>query len=74
MNRKELQEFLNKFPEDMEIILEAYSDYALIKEDDFVISKAVDQNFYVMKVHPTMSEENKLKIKPYLIIESNITR
>ena len=73
MNVSELKRMLNKYPDDMEILNGRYSDYELIKEDEWTVIKAVLQADagYVMRSHPTMSEENKAKEKEYLYLEGN---
>lgn len=66
MNVKELIEELKKYPEDMEIIYSLNSDYEILTKDDLETAKGVNKGFYVMRSHPTMSEENKAKEKEYL--------
>jgi len=71
MNVKELKEMLDKYPDDMEVIHEMYSDYMDISVDDWAVIKAVMKNGYVMRNHPTMSDENKAKEKEYLRLIGN---
>jgi len=68
----ELKKMLCEYPDDMIILNGRYSDYEIINRDEWSIVKAVDQgNSWVMRSHPTMSEENKLKEKEYLYLEGN---
>ena len=72
MTVKELKTMLGKYPDDMEVMHDKYSDYEIIVEDDFSVTKAVDNgNFWLMRSHPTMSEDNKLKEKEYLHLKGN---
>lgn len=67
----DLKRMLDKYPDDMEILNGRYSDYALISEDEWSVVKGVDKDGWVMRSHPTMSEENKAKEKEYLYLEGN---
>jgi len=71
MNVGELKKMLEKYPDDMELLTDRYSDYRHIEEEDWSIVKAVPQNFYWMRSHPTMSEDNKAKEKEYLHLVGN---
>ena len=71
MNVKELRALLEKYPDDMEVINERYSDYQIIIRDDFSIIKGVDKNGWIMRSHPTMSAENKAQEKEYLNLRGN---
>ena len=72
MTVKELKTMLEKYPDDMEIINTRCSDYDIVEEDDFSVVKAVNNgNFWLMRSHPTMSLENKLKEKEYLHLKGN---
>ena len=71
MNVGELIEFLGEFPKDMEIITTCCSDYDLVTKEDFGVVKAVCQDYYYMRSHPTMSAENKSKEMSYLHISGN---
>ena len=72
MTVKELKTMLEKYPDDMEVIHSIYSDYELISDEDFSVVKAVNNgNFWLMRSHPTMSLENKLKEKEYLHLKGN---
>ena len=65
---KELRESLNNYPDDMEVIVDMHSDYALLATDGLEITKAVQQGWGIMCSHRTMSEENKSKEKDYLYL------
>jgi len=67
MNVKDLKRMLEKYPEDMEILNGRYSDYALIQEEEGYVVKAVPKNEWIMRSHPTMSDENKANEKEYLL-------
>lgn len=67
----ELRKMLEKYPDDMEILNGWYSDYALISADEWSVVTGVDKDGWVMRSHPTMSEENKAKEKEYLYLEGN---
>lgn len=73
MNVGELKKMLEKYPDDMEILNERYSDYAMISEDEWSIVKGVEtgKDSWVMRSHPTMSEENKRREKEYLSLVGN---
>jgi hypothetical protein len=66
----ELKKILSKYPDEMEILTEEHSDY--VKYEASWIGEpvvmAVDKGGYVMRAHPTMSEENKRNVKEYLFI------
>jgi hypothetical protein len=47
------------------------SDLEIIKEDEWEVVKGVEQDDWVMRSHPTMSEENKAKEKEYLALDGN---
>lgn len=71
MNVKDLKRMLEKYPDDMEILNGRYSDYEIISEDEWSVVKGVDKDGWVMRSHPTMSEENKVNEKEYLYLEGN---
>ena len=71
MNVGELKEMLKQYPDDMEILNERYSDYDIVKLDEWSIVKAVPKGNYVMRSHPTMSDECKAKEKEYLHLYGN---
>ncbi|URC15379.1 hypothetical protein JLT2_11 [Paraglaciecola Antarctic JLT virus 2] len=71
MNIKDLKELIKDLPDDMELLTDRMSDYDTIEADEWGIIKAVPQGQYVMKSHPTMSEENKAKEKEYFHLEGN---
>jgi hypothetical protein len=67
----QLKEMLNKYPDDMEILNGRCSDYEIISESEWRIVKGVEKDGWVMRSHPTMSDENKKKEKSYLYLEGN---
>lgn len=73
MNVGDLKRMLERYPDDMEIIHSMYSDYWPVEEEDWSIVKAVYQSGanFLMRSHPTMSEENKAKEKEYLHLTGN---
>ena len=71
MNVKELKKMLERYPDDMEIVNERYSDYQVIQEGDWAVVKGVDKDGWVMQSHPTMSEANKAAEKRYLALLGN---
>jgi hypothetical protein len=71
MNVGDLKKMLEKHPDDMEIVNGRCSDYCLIEEDEWEIIKGVKNDGWVMRSHPTMSQENKKKEKEYLYLEGN---
>lgn len=68
MNVKKLKELLNKYPDDMELVVNVHSDYQFLDDDCLTVTHLVDQGFYLMRSHPTMSDENKAKEKQYLYL------
>lgn len=71
MNVGELKKMLEKYPDDMEVLNRRMSDYDLVTEDDWSVIKAVPKDFYWMRSHPTMSEDNKAKEREYLLLWGN---
>jgi hypothetical protein len=71
MNVSELKKMLAQYPDDMEIVNGRCSDYELIKESEWSVIKGVDKDGWVMRSHPTMSDENKAKEKAYLHLKGN---
>ena len=71
MTIRELREMLKQYPDDMELIVDRFSDYDLIKESDWSVVRAVPTNYGFMRSHPSMSDENKSKEKEYLHLEGN---
>ena len=72
MNVGELKKMLEKYPDDMEILNDRYSDYDLVEESDWSVVEAVQQgSSYVMRSHLTMSEDNKARAKKYLHLLGN---
>lgn len=71
MNVKELRHALEQYPDDMEVLYSCCSDYERMEADDIGVVKAVDQNGYWMRSHPTMSADNKAREKEYLLFPGN---
>lgn len=71
MNVGELKKMLEKYPEEMEILNQRYSDYDLVEEEEWSVVKAVPKDGYVMRSHPTMNDENKAQEKEYLFLVGN---
>lgn len=67
----ELKKFLEKFPDDMEFITTRCSDYDWVTEDQFSVINAVPKDCWLMRSHPTMSQENKDAERKYLHLEGN---
>ena len=68
MTLGELKKLLAQYPDDVEVIFPKYSDYVHIEAAQFELIKAVQQDEWVMRSHPTMSEENKAREKTYLTL------
>ena len=66
MNVGELKKIFEQYPEDMELLVERWSDYAPVKEVSVI--RGVKKDGWVMRSHPTMSEENKAQEKEYLFL------
>lgn len=72
MNVGDLKKMLEQYPDEMEILNERCSDYQLISESEWKVVKGVlNPGCWVMRSHPTMSEDNKSKEKEYLFLEGN---
>lgn len=71
MNVGELKKMLEQYPDDMEVVNGRFSDYEIISADEFHIIDGVDKDGWVMRAHPTMSEENKRAMKQYLYLVGN---
>ena len=67
----DLKKMLEKYPDNMEIICDRFSDYTFIKKDEWTVVSAVPQEYGAMRSHKTMSEENKKNEKLYLHLEGN---
>ncbi len=67
----ELISMLIKYPPDMELIVDRYSDYTTIEENEWSVVKAVPTEYGAMRAHQTMSADNKLKEKEYLHLKGN---
>ncbi len=61
-----LKQLLDKYPDSMEVVVEKYSDYALIDRNECQLMTAVPTDWGVMRHHPSMSEDNLSKAKTYL--------
>ena len=71
MNIGELKKMIDKYPDDMKIVNGRCSDYGLVSVDEWEIIKGVENEGWVMRSHPTMSEENKKKEKEFLFLSGN---
>lgn len=71
MNVGQLKKMLEQYSDEMEIINGRYSDYQIISENEWSVVMGVDKNGWVMRSHPTMSQENKDNEKAYLYLEGN---
>lgn len=67
MNVKELKELLQKFPDDMEIVYNCHSDFSPYDSEPET-TELVPQSGWYMSPHPTMSTENKSKLRTYLVL------
>jgi hypothetical protein len=71
MNVGELKKMLEQYPDDMEILNDRCSDYDIVELEDWSVVKAVPNDFYYMRSHPTMSKENREKEREYLHLAGN---
>ena len=72
MNVGELKKMLTKYPDDMEVIHTRCSDFEVVDESMWSVVKGVfNPGGWVMRSHPTMSQENKSKEKAYLHLVGN---
>jgi hypothetical protein len=71
MNVGELKKMLEKYPDDMVVVSSRYSDYDVVEESDWSVVQAVPKDFYIMRAHPTMSEENMSKKQDFLYLMGN---
>ena len=71
MTKAELVKYLEKFDDNAEILYCMHSDYSILEANDIELIRAVPKRFYVMRSHPTMSEENKAKEKDFIIFPGN---
>lgn len=60
-----LKEIIKDLPDDLPCITDRYSDYSLVTVDEPKVVEAVNQGFYIMRAHPSMSEENLENKKKY---------
>ncbi len=75
----ELKAMLDKYPSEMQVIHDRFSDYEDIDEDMFTVVEAVfkggkvrtSREAYYMRSHPTMSDENKCKSEMCLHLDGN---
>lgn len=66
MTVKELRHMLGKFPSEMKVVVDQYSDYADAVSCEVV--KGVRYEDWIMRAHCTMSAENKDKEEEFLHI------
>ena len=73
MNIGDLKRMIEQYPDDMEIVTERYSDYWIVEEDEWFVVDGVQNTAvgYVMRAHPTMSDENKALVNKYLALKGN---
>ena len=71
MNVCEMREMLAKYPDNMELIVDRFSDYTNILENEWSVVKAVPTEYGFMRSHETMSDENKKNEHEYLHLEGN---
>jgi hypothetical protein len=71
VNDGELRRFLEAYPDEMPVIYELYSDYSPLSEKDIKVVGGVDKNSYVMRTHPTMSDDNKRREQQFLCFPGN---
>ena len=71
MNVGDLKKILEELPDDMDILAGRYSDYVLLDKEEWSVIKAVPRDEWVMRSHPTMSEEDKAKEREFLYVEGN---
>ena len=69
---KSPKDFIKDLPDDMGVVVERHSDYALLESYEIALIEAVpDENplvEWVTSSHPTMSQEHKAREKTYLKI------
>ena len=66
MNVGELKKIFEQYPEGMEPLVERWNDYAPVAAVSVI--RGVKKDGWVMRSHPTMSEENKAQEKEYLFL------
>lgn len=71
MNVGELRTFLESYPDDMPVIFKYCSDYEVLTPEGIEVVSAVPQSGYVMRSHPTMSENNKARTQQMLCFPGN---
>ncbi len=71
MNVGDLKKFLENIPDDMPIMIRMYSDYEKLEADQIEVVGAVDQGGYIMREHPTMSDDNKRRKQQFLLFPGN---
>ena len=73
MNIKELKDLISDLPDDMEILNRRCSDWAVISKEEWDITYGVPEkdSCWVMRSHPTMSDERKMNEKKYLALDGN---
>ena len=69
MNVKGLKELLEKYPDELEILTTRMSDYIQMAPEDIQVIKAVPEEHWVMRSHPTMNEESRSKEQSFLYFE-----
>ena len=71
MKVSELKLMLENYPDDIEVVVDKWSDYVLLSPVESKVINAVQQGEWVMRSHSSMSDENKSKEKQYLYLAGN---
>lgn len=65
----DLREMIKLLPDDMEIVTDRFSDMDWVEKGSIELVSGVENDQqYIMRSHPTMSDENKANEKQYLSI------
>lgn len=73
MTVRELVTLLQGFDQDLEVICTRFSDYMYMKPDEISVVQALpdDNKTWLTRAHPTMTEEDKARVKNYLHFAGN---
>jgi hypothetical protein len=66
MNVGELKKKLEEFPDDMQVVVEQYSDYN--HAENVSVIKGAEQQTYIMQVYDHTDKKYKANEKEYLLI------
>ncbi len=55
----------------MGVLYKRFSDYDTLEADDIEVVEAVNQQFYHMRAHPTMSPDNQARKQKFLVFLGN---